>query len=451
VGDEPLLPEAIEAHYERSPFIREIAVVWSSAHLHALVRPDLDILRQRRIVNMRELLRFEIEGLSLDLPERHRIARFEVTLQDLPRTAAGKLARCEVEKRLRAFEDRLRPSSDRAPVSREEAEWAAAPGVARLLTIVCDVVPPGLPLRSDAHLELDLGLDSMDRVALLAHVCHAEGVTLRADAEQQICTLRDLVDVVVANATPAAGSSTAAARDTWRRLLTRDAPDERLVRQLRRPRPFAAIFFFCVGLLIRFVLRLGCRLEVRGIEHLPSAGGYLVCPNHQSYIDGVLIPAIVPFRVFRRMFFVGASEYFESPFMRRLAYALDIVPVDPDANLVRALQAGAAGLRSGRVLTIFPEGERSIDGSVRRFRKGAVILSHELGVPIVPVGIEGTFDVWPRKRPFNWRALVPGAGPRIRVWFGRPVMPPSGEQDYAAGTERLRDRVAELREAAMVG
>ena len=223
------------------------------------------------------------------------------------------------------------------------------------------------------------------------------------------------------------------------------------MRRLERPRPFGATFFFCVGLLIRFVMRLGCRLEVRGIEHLPSTGGYLVCPNHQSYIDGALIPAIVPFRVFRRMFFVGASEYFESPFMRRLAYALDIVPVDPDANLVRALQAGAAGLRSGRVLTLFPEGERSIDGSVRRFRKGAVILSHELGVPIVPVGIEGTFDVWPRKRPFNWRALVPGAGPRIRVVFGRPLMPPGGEHDYAAGTERLRARVAELREAAMVG
>jgi long-chain acyl-CoA synthetase len=450
VGDETLFPEAVEAHYERSPFIREIAVVWSSAQLHALVRPDLDILQRRRIVNMRELLRFEIEGLSLDLPEGHRIARFEVTLQDLPRTAAGKLARGEVEKRLRDIEARLQPSSDRAAVPREDAEWAAVPGVARLLTIVRDVVPSGLPLRPDAHLELDLGLDSMDRVALFAHVCHAAGVRLRADAEQHIFTLRDLVDVVATNA-PGAGPSVPAARDTWRRLLTNDAPDERLVRQLERPRPFGAMFFFSVGLLIRFVLRLGCRLEVRGIEHLPSTGGYLVCPNHQSYIDGVLIPSIVPFRVFRRMFFVGASEYFESPFMRRLAYALDIVPVDPDANLVRALQAGAAGLRSGRVLTLFPEGERSIDGSVRRFRKGAVILSRELGVPIVPVGIEGTFDVWPRKRPFNWRALLPGAGPRIRVVFGRPLMPPGGKHDYAADTERLRARVAELREAAMVG
>jgi long-chain acyl-CoA synthetase len=451
VGDDPLFPEAIEAHYERSPFIREIAVLRSSADLHALVNPDLDMMRRRRIVNMRELLRFEIEGLSLDLPEGHRIARFEVTLQDLPRTAAGKIERTELERWLSDIGNRLHPSSEYAAVSREEAEWAAAPEVATLLTIVRDVVPSGLPLRAGAHLELDLGLDSMDRVALLAHVCHAAGVRLHAEAEQQIFTLRDLVDTVAASASPGARTSTPAARETWRRLLTSDAADERLVRQLERRRPFGAVFFFCVGLLIRFVLRLGCRLEVRGIEHLPSAGGYLVCPNHQSYIDGVLIPSIVPFRVFRRMFFVGASEYFESPFMSRLAYALDIVPVDADANLVRALRAGAAGLRSGRVLTLFPEGERSIDGSVRPFRKGAAILSRELGVPIVPVGIEGTFDVWARKRPFDWRALVPGAGPRVRVVFGRPLMPPKWEADYAAETERLRASVAELREAAMVG
>jgi long-chain acyl-CoA synthetase len=400
---------------------------------------------------MRELLRFEIEGLSLDLPEGHRVARFEVTLQDLPRTAEGKIERAEVERRLRGLGNRMQPASGHGAVSYEDAEWASAPEVAPLLTIVRDVVPPGFAVRPDAHLELDLGLDSMDRVALLAHVCHAAGVTLHADAEQRIFTLRDLVDAVAANRAPGGPAFTPAAGETWRRLLTSDAADERLVRQLARSRPFGAVFFFCVGLLIRFVLRLGCRLDVRGLEHLPSTGGYLVCPNHQSYIDGVLIPSIVPFRVFRRMFFVGASEYFASPLMSRLAYALDIVPVDPDANLVRALRAGAAGLRGGRILTIFPEGERSIDGSVRPFRKGAVILSRELGAPIVPVGIEGTFDVWPRKRPFNWRALVPGAGPRVRVVFGRPLMPPSGEPDYAAETKRLRARVAELREAAMVG
>ena len=78
------------------------------------------------------------------------------------------------------------------------------------------------------------------------------------------------------------------------------------------------------------------------------------------------------------------------------------MPVDPDANLVRAMQAGAFGLRHGRVLVLFPEGERSPDGTPRTFKKGAAILSTHLGVPIVPVAIRGVFEMWPRGKGFQW-------------------------------------------------
>ena len=54
---------------------------------------------------------------------------------------------------------------------------------------------------------------------------------------------------------------------------------------------------------------------------------------------------------------------------------MNVVPVDPDTNLVRAMQAGAFGLRHGKILVLFPEGERSPDGTPRTFKKGAAILS----------------------------------------------------------------------------
>ena len=66
-----------------------------------------------------------------------------------------------------------------------------------------------------------------------------------------------------------------------------------------------------------------------------------------------------------------------------------MVVVDPDANLVPAMRAGAYGLRHGRSLILYPEGERSIDGTPRTFKKGAAILSIHLQVPIVPIAIEG--------------------------------------------------------------
>ena len=91
--------------------------------------------------------------------------------------------------------------------------------------------------------------------------------------------------------------------------------------------------------------------------------------------------------------------------MRTLAPWLRVVVVDPDANLIPAMRAGASGLRHGRVLVLYPEGERSIDGHPKTFKKGAAILSIHMQVPIVPVAIEGFHEVWPRGKRFQKFAL----------------------------------------------
>jgi len=120
--------------------------------------------------------------------------------------------------------------------------------------------------------------------------------------------------------------------------------------------------------------------------------------------------------------------------------------VDPDASLVPAMQAGAFGLRHGRVLVLFPEGERSIDGTVRTFKKGAAILSDTLGVPIVPVAIDGLYDLWPRNRPINWGVLRPWRRLRISLEVAVPLVPagsgdPAAPRDYTVTTGRLRSTV----------
>ena len=198
---------------------------------------------------------------------------------------------------------------------------------------------------------------------------------------------------------------------------------------------------------VRLLLRPGVKVTVEGVEHFPGRGPYLICPNHQSYLDPFFVMAALPYRLARQMFFVGASEYFETSITRWLARQVNLVPVDPDAALVSAMQAGAAGLREGRILVLFPEGERSIDGTVRNFKKGAAILGHNLGVPIVPVALTGVFELWPRNRPLNWRALLPGAGSVVRLRVGPPIRPDGAgaeEATYAATTARLRDAVATM-------
>ena len=134
--------------------------------------------------------------------------------------------------------------------------------------------------------------------------------------------------------------------------------------------------------------------------------------------------------------------------MLRLARILRVMVVDPDANLIPAMRAGAYGLRHGMALMLYPEGERSIDGAPKIFKKGAAIASIHLQVPIVPIAIEGFFEAWPRGKSFQ--KFVP-----LKIKFGKLMTPPpestASEEIYAKMTAELKGRVSEMWEGLRNG
>jgi long-chain acyl-CoA synthetase len=445
-----IYPEEIEAHYERSAFIEEVCVVGhsrpgepTSERLYALVRPNADALRARGIVNIRELLRFEIEGLSVQLPPHKRILQYEVVLEPLPRTTTRKLKRFEIERR-------LRESSREAPGGLQGGEaagpdaWPDDPETAHVLAVVREGLRSEAALRPAAHLELDLGLDSMERVELLVHLTEALRIEISDEDAQAIHTLGDLVAACRARVE---GTPEGAERvQPWDHLLGQSPADATALNELGKRKLVRALLLFAAVKLLYVLFWIFAGLRARGSANIPARGPYIISPNHQSYIDPFMLVGALPFRAFRLLFFVGAADYFVTPLMAWFARAVNVVPVDPDANLVAAMQAGAHGLRMGKVLVLFPEGERSIDGGVKTFRKGAAILSHHLGAPIVPVAIDGAWDIWARGRSLNWQALLPWAGTHARVTFGAPLAPPP-TPDYQRHAEGLRARVVHIWEA----
>jgi long-chain acyl-CoA synthetase len=147
-------PEAIEAHYRKSPFVKEVCV---TGRLHAVVVPDMDLMRRRKIVNIGDLLRFELEGLTHDLPAHQRVLGYHISFDPLPRADSG-INRPEVERRLAA--------ATLAAMREQDLEWLREPHAAAAVPLIqarakTDRIWP------DANLEIDLGLDSMERVELL--------------------------------------------------------------------------------------------------------------------------------------------------------------------------------------------------------------------------------------------------------------------------------------------
>lgn len=453
-----LYPEEIEAHYRKSAFVKEICVTThggdgkpAGERLYAVVVPDMDVLREKKIVNAGDLLRFELEGLGAGLPSYKRVLGYEVWFEPLPRTTTGKLKRHEIVRRLREGG----PAMASPGATAEDDDWRDDPHVAAALAVVRRRGVEGLSCRRSANLELDLGLDSMERVELLTELEQEFGLSVPEAQMHQIFTLGQLIDAVrpaAGNRQPAAGNRQPAAGDrrspvadeSWAVLL-RDLPSasDPVLSGLLSSRPILEPMLFLVG---RLLPRLLGGVRVMGLEKLPREGAFLICPNHQSYVDPFFLCAVLPYGTLARVFFVGAVEYFETPLMAWVARKINCVPVDPDSNLVPAMKAGAFGLTHGKVLILFPEGERSIDGTVKRFKKGATILSRHIGVPVVPVAIKGAHEVWPRGGSCNWRGMLPWSRSRVRVRFGDPVQFTDGES-YADAALRLRRIVDEMWQA----
>ena len=443
-----LYPEEIEGHYRKSPFVKEICVTTRGAgerdeHLYGVVVPDMDLLRERKVVNAGDLLRFELEGLSASLPSYKRVLGYEIWFEPLPRTTTGKLKRHEIVRRLGAAAA-SGSGDDAAARSAEEEVWLRDPHVAAAMEVVRRRARDGASCRMAANLEMDLGLDSMERVELVTELEQQFGVTLTEDQEHGIFTVRQLVEAVrpSGDERPAPAGPVASEGEpgpsSWDALL-RDLPpptDPALGGLLER-RPLLEPLLFAFG---RVFPRLIGGIDVRGLEHLPREGAFLICPNHQSYVDAFFVCGVLPYRTLANLFFVGAVEYFETPLMAWVARKINCVPVDPDSNLVPAMKAGAFGLAHGKVLMLFPEGERSIDGTVRRFKKGAPILARHHGVPIVPVAIRGAHELWPRGGALDWRSLLPWSRRTVTLRFGAPFHVADGESD-ADAAERLRQVV----------
>jgi long-chain acyl-CoA synthetase len=451
-----IYPEEVEAHYLKSPFIKELAVMGmegkageNSDRLHAVIVPNFDELRRKRIVNAKEVIRFDIESLSPQIASTKRIGSYEIWQEDLPRTTTRKIKRFEVEKRVKTNQTRHIDESSalpaEQPLTNGDNTWLAQPDVQRALKIIGEAARNGPPtLRSTHNLELDLGLDSMQRVELLSRVEEQIGGNVAESQLAEIYTVRDLVDAVLQSA--AIGASSAATKTTfagWKAILSEE-PNPHDVFPLVRPQPISDAFWYMVSRLTQVIATDRFDLHVRGIEKLPKNGAYILSSNHQSYLDPLILASVLPPAVFDQVFAVGTSEIFGKGIMLRVAQSLRVVVVDPDANLVPAMRAGAFGLRRGRPLILYPEGERSIDGTPRIFKKGAAILSIHLQVPIVPIAIEGFYDAWPRNKGFQ------GFTP-LKMQFGEPIFPPpeheASEDAYEKLTADLKARVVEMWES----
>jgi long-chain acyl-CoA synthetase len=453
-------PEEIELHYLQIPYIKEMCVMGisgdgdyaGSERLHAVIVPDFDYLKQQRIVNSKQIIREGIEEYSASLPKYKRILTYEFRTEPLPRTASRKIQRFLVTAQM-ANGQPDKSETAVSPYRYVEGDdlLQASPGSRQVLDVIRRETRLERDIHLDMNLELDLGFDSLQRIELLAQIEQLLNIRLGDEVASQTFTVRDLLKTVeqkLSEGDGGKGESAARAPVTWKELIASASTDDMAERYIIEPTTFARSLHFLVLKLIFLLAKILFRLKVRGLENLPQERPFLICPNHQSYMDGALVAAVLPYRVIRYMFTLGFTPFFSGGFKDVIARMGRIVPIDPDTNLGRAMSISAIGLKAKQNLIIFPEGSLSCDGELQVFKKGAAILARELHIPIVPVAINGSFNAW--SKVGDGIRLVP-----ISITFGPPLMPddrelPREEQDreYARITQQICDSISRLLQQA---
>ncbi len=407
-----IFPEEVEREYLEIALIKEIGVLaveggGGTESLFGMVVPNLDYAREGRIGNLHETLKDEIGRISQSLPSHMRLKGFAIQKEPLPRTPLGKLKRYAMKE--------LTGKTGKMDENRKQEEKGEEGLTGDSLAMRIDACLKVLledkrPIRLSDHLELDLGLDSLKRIELVASLEKAFSLKLPEDFLSEVQTVRDVVLKI--KQTGSSDGQEMQAVD-WKEIFVLE-PSEEEKRKIHlgdeglSPRPLAFILK-CLRTFLKFFFNF----EVRGIENLPSPP-FIIAPNHLSYLDGFVVAAAVGPAVFGILYFLGYQPYFKGPVLSAFARLAHIIPVDAEGYLLKALRLSSLILRHGGNLCVFPEGGRSYDGTIMEFKKGVSILARNHRVPVVPARILGTFQVLPRG------AIIPRLR-SIKIIFGEPL------------------------------
>jgi 1-acyl-sn-glycerol-3-phosphate acyltransferase len=192
--------------------------------------------------------------------------------------------------------------------------------------------------------------------------------------------------------------------------------------------------------LVRLLASVFFRMHIEGIHHVPRAGGAILAPNHLSVLDGPIISAVTGVHRRRATRNLVAAEVFRGPMGWVLRRARQI-PIRRGSGDTNALDEAVVAASNGSCVGIFPEGRVSDDprAGIQRIRSGLTRIALPSGTPVVPVGIWGTHEVWPRA------GFVPGSllrRHRSAIVYGPTLVPHPGEAPTAF-RERYREALEE--------
>lgn len=399
-------PSDIEAEIMKgTDLIQEVAVTEDEKHLIAIIYPDFKVLEEKKIVNAKEAIKWEvIDKYNITAPKYKKILDIVIVKEELPKTKLGKFRRFMLKDLLKGT-TLIKGASEAVILEKEKEkrvstskevntqEFKAISKFIADLHNEIDIIP-------ESHLEIDLGLDSLDIVEIITFIQNTFNVEISEEDFSRIKTVEALCQYIREK-----GGNFEEKEINWKKIF--DEPVD-----LKMP---TSKYVIPITTILRPLFTWHVKLE-KNISKLEKISPVIYIGNHQSMLDAFAFGQALPKDILKNTYFLAINIHFEGKIKKHLAENGNIILIDANKNLKETLKIAAKVLKEGKNLVIFPEGARTRDGELQEFKKTFAMLSKELNVPIIPFVIKGAYELMPYGKG------VPSSG-KMSITFLDKILP----------------------------
>ena len=402
-------PVEIEQKLEHyAAFVEEVGVYQSGDQFKAIVVPSFELKDKfADAIELHKQLKWEVfDKYNQSCTSYKKVTDFTVYHGELPRTRLGKIRRFKLAE-LEAAEE----TQEVAEVEVNSQEF----------NIISDYLTEekGRKVFPQHHLEMDLGMDSLDKVSLQVFLKSSFGVDIDPGEQVRFKSVLALSEYVAEHR-----SKLEVEKIDWTRILKEKV-------NLSLPKTWFTGRVFVKISKAFFSMYFG--LKGTGLKNIPDEP-CIIAPNHQSYFDGLFVASFLRSKVIKNTYFYAKEKHVNKKWLKFIANRNHVIIMDLNKDLKESIQKMGEALKKKKNLIIFPEGTRTKNGKIGDFKKTFAILSRELNVPIVPVSIKGAYDALPRGSKF------PKPFKKVMVEFLEPVMP--GKDTYETISNAVHSKIS---------
>ena len=181
-----------------------------------------------------------------------------------------------------------------------------------------------------------------------------------------------------------------------------------------------------------------CKGIVEGIDHIANLkSGFIIASNHVSYLDWLVLYSVFKNRYGKEIIFLAKDKLFNSVIWKKLIKATKCIKVTDKGISISSMRRIYRTVKGGGIVGVFPEGTRSPTGELLPAKEGFAKIAALTRAPIVPVGLIGFYEVWPRHK------LLPSHFGNCKIKIGKPIFPDEIIGDNG-GAKPDYDRIANI-------